>query len=598
MVHLTFIYSVSPRVRTSMATLRHSPAEPLRPGQRLRLWVQVLEGVQVVPGEEATLPLGREADSPLLRLRSGAALPRWLPSRIDREAAVGFSEAMGAGLDAPLIEAVRSGRLHDADSDSGSGGGEEEEEEEDDRAQRRERNSRRRRRRRRRRERAREQRRQEGDAGAESERAARRNAREDDGEEGVERQPPAAASSSSEDSSGEAADADGADPAGDAARERLHAHLLWLARQRKQEQRGLPLPMAVAQCAVYSSYDDSGADRPEVGVLLLPPAASAGGAGGRGAEENLVRCRGGQRVRIDTLIASTMPYGWHMGLGSVLGDVHHGFPWRRGVPPPSRPTRPGPELYERLALPPWTLRQHDTYLLLSRARVLLYKLLQIGSGEAVPPQGRGGEAEPAAAASAASPAPSGDDDAVVCTDLEMPDDPVEACLFLGRVLPLTFLQRRQLVAMDAVTLRLRHLLRAMQQMERHATLNCRQCDSELADLRSVFVARGTRSALGTYVNPNDYVHSIVTLREVRNFDALSQPTFDHTWFPHYAWVIVVCSACFEHIGWVYLLDPALQPKEGQLQQFFGLRRDAVRYVQPSRPEDDDRFGRGRGAAPW
>jgi hypothetical protein len=528
------------------------PPPPYRPGQWLRLWVLVLDGVQILPGEEATLPYSG-SDDPLTALLTKTLLPAWRPHCIDRAAAIRFSQAMGPDPDAPLVQPpVQAGGPVDeglrgdlaaaaaaaegrgdptarAAEDETPGEAREEEDDEDDE--------------------------DDEEEGREGEEARRRRLMEPEAEVMMVQRGGSDSGSDSEWDSDEGSESNESDAhageAVDRARQRLWSHLLWLALERRQEQGGAQMPMAVAQC----SFDD--VQEPleaEVGVLLQP-LADAGGVG--------VVSRGLQRVSIVTLIASTLSEDWYLGLGYVLADVHRGFPWRHGTPPVSRPRVPRPELYERLALPPWALRQYDSYVLLSHARTLLRKLLQVGAGD-VEVEGR----------LMVTPAADGGD--VVCSALAMPDEPAEACLFLARVLPLTFAQRRKVVAMDSVSLRLRHLCQVMRELEQHATLDCEQCDSELADFKQVFVAQNTMSALGTYVNPNAYVHQIMTLREARNYTVLTRPTLEHTWFPHYAWAILNCDTCGTHIGWLYVLDPSVEPKESQLRRFFGLRRDVVR----------------------
>ena len=43
-------------------------------------------------------------------------------------------------------------------------------------------------------------------------------------------------------------------------------------------------------------------------------------------------------------------------------------------------------------------------------------------------------------------------------------------------------------------------------------------------------------------------------------------TTEHTWFPGYAWKIVICRACDSHLGWLFL-------REGD--SFFGLILDRL-----------------------
>ena len=94
--------------------------------------------------------------------------------------------------------------------------------------------------------------------------------------------------------------------------------------------------------------------------------------------------------------------------------------------------------------------------------------------------------------------------------------------------------------------------------------------------------------MGTFVNAHGIVHQIMTTRFSQMITMLSEPTEEHSWFPGYAWTIINCAICGNHLGWrfdwasltkrvnyiLHLLRYVrrLQEKEGRKStSFFGRR---------------------------
>uniref|UniRef100_A0A1I7T0L7 CULT domain-containing protein n=1 Tax=Caenorhabditis tropicalis TaxID=1561998 RepID=A0A1I7T0L7_9PELO len=74
-----------------------------------------------------------------------------------------------------------------------------------------------------------------------------------------------------------------------------------------------------------------------------------------------------------------------------------------------------------------------------------------------------------------------------------------------------------------------------------------------------------------HVNAHGYNHKITLVQQISNFRRMGFPSFDFTWFPEYAWIIIQCSRCGQHIGWEYVSrtqNPA---------QFFGIQREGIRF---------------------
>lgn len=53
--------------------------------------------------------------------------------------------------------------------------------------------------------------------------------------------------------------------------------------------------------------------------------------------------------------------------------------------------------------------------------------------------------------------------------------------------------------------------------------------------------------------------------------------------PGYAWQIITCRGCNDHIGWKFTnAEPGLKP-----EKFFGLTRKAIRYTYSEKTNNED-----------
>ena len=97
---------------------------------------------------------------------------------------------------------------------------------------------------------------------------------------------------------------------------------------------------------------------------------------------------------------------------------------------------------------------------------------------------------------------------------------------------------------------------------------------------------------GVYVNPFGHVHETITVHRVDGLSVTTPPSTEFSWFPgyftvvlfisnsiyqlflffSYAWSIVECSYCHNHMGWLFTAnDRHLQPAS-----FFGLCRRSLK----------------------
>ena len=71
-----------------------------------------------------------------------------------------------------------------------------------------------------------------------------------------------------------------------------------------------------------------------------------------------------------------------------------------------------------------------------------------------------------------------------------------------------------------------------------------------------------------FINPGGHVFRIGCFIEAPGTLEIGPATDEHTWFPGYAWTLVLCSGCKTHVGWRF---------EGEIAPriFFGLIKTAL-----------------------
>lgn len=110
--------------------------------------------------------------------------------------------------------------------------------------------------------------------------------------------------------------------------------------------------------------------------------------------------------------------------------------------------------------------------------------------------------------------------------------------------------------------------RAVEQAPAPPHFRCAACGTRLAEAADLLTITGTGPQV--YVNPHGRVFELVTFARARNLMGVGHPTPEVTWFPGYAWQIVVCGTCATHVGWAYDALADARP-----ERFFGLIRSAL-----------------------
>lgn len=82
----------------------------------------------------------------------------------------------------------------------------------------------------------------------------------------------------------------------------------------------------------------------------------------------------------------------------------------------------------------------------------------------------------------------------------------------------------------------------------------------------------------THVNAHGFVHKITLLSEIQNHVRASPPSYQFTWFPDYAWIIIQCERCAQHLGWEYISMTRDPPR------FYGIQREGIRFQNDEEDE--------------
>ncbi|XP_050299430.1 protein cereblon [Anthonomus grandis grandis] len=115
---------------------------------------------------------------------------------------------------------------------------------------------------------------------------------------------------------------------------------------------------------------------------------------------------------------------------------------------------------------------------------------------------------------------------------------------------------------------------------------CKNCEVEITDPTKVF-AMSKDGIQSNYVNPGGHVYETVTVLEAKNFQLLLGPSRQFSWFPGYAWTIMQCANCNNHLGWKFS-SPDLTPKK-----FYGLANSGIKVISTKTLTDEEDLKDGR-----
>lgn len=139
--------------------------------------------------------------------------------------------------------------------------------------------------------------------------------------------------------------------------------------------------------------------------------------------------------------------------------------------------------------------------------------------------------------------------------------------YIASKIPISESIRQQLLEINGVSYRLRREIELLEGFDR---VRCKNCQTVIAR-RSDMLVMSNEGPLGAYVNPNGFVHEVMTLYKVNGLALIGGPNINYSWFPGYAWTIANCATCESHMGWLFTArNKKLKPKS-----FWGVRSSQV-----------------------
>ncbi len=84
---------------------------------------------------------------------------------------------------------------------------------------------------------------------------------------------------------------------------------------------------------------------------------------------------------------------------------------------------------------------------------------------------------------------------------------------------------------------------------KESDLFCKFCGKKITNYKFAIDVNGKFKHI--CVNPHGILFEIGCFSKAYNCNGIGQSTYEFTWFPGYAWKILVCSGCLSHLGWQY-----------------------------------------------
>jgi len=94
---------------------------------------------------------------------------------------------------------------------------------------------------------------------------------------------------------------------------------------------------------------------------------------------------------------------------------------------------------------------------------------------------------------------------------------------------------------------------------REAVLRCAACSEVISRRPRPIERRGAHRH--HFVNPHGFSFHVGCFGRAERTTGSGRSTTEHTWFPGYAWSIVLCAGCGVHVGWRF---------DGPQDSFFAL----------------------------
>jgi len=104
--------------------------------------------------------------------------------------------------------------------------------------------------------------------------------------------------------------------------------------------------------------------------------------------------------------------------------------------------------------------------------------------------------------------------------------------------------------------------------KKEAVYKCAACHTKITKEKHL-CSIDSDSPFQSFINPNGFYFDVITFTECESVIDLPESTIEHTWFPGYAWRILGCSKCNQHLGWTF------EAADKSPAKFYGLIRDRL-----------------------
>lgn len=106
------------------------------------------------------------------------------------------------------------------------------------------------------------------------------------------------------------------------------------------------------------------------------------------------------------------------------------------------------------------------------------------------------------------------------------------------------------------------------QKKEERVYHCAACEIPISKEKYLCCV-GLDSPFHSFVNPAGFYFDVITFSECHSLIDVPGATFQHTWFPGYAWQIVGCAKCRQHLGWRF------ESAKKMPRRFYGLIKNRL-----------------------
>lgn len=81
---------------------------------------------------------------------------------------------------------------------------------------------------------------------------------------------------------------------------------------------------------------------------------------------------------------------------------------------------------------------------------------------------------------------------------------------------------------------------------------CKFCKTHITSSNHRIIVKG--KSVHVCANPHGIIFEVACFSYAKNYIPIDRPTLEFTWFPGYAWQIILCANCLSHLGWLYISE--------------------------------------------